>query len=161
MSPRARLRVYRLDPRAAYTGELLGAIERAEASAGTRLLDALLVRRTPGGGLEAVDLATGTAGHTFAALLDFRLDPVRREAATQRTLAGPLGAAVGDIAAALGPGHALLAALSGADDADALGDAVAAGGGTLAADEPVAADSLAEVPERLVAAATDPGSGAP
>jgi hypothetical protein len=53
-----------------------------------QLLDALFVTRdAESGAVHAIDLATGGAGSTFAALLDFRLDPGRRRALTRSTLA--------------------------------------------------------------------------
>ena len=80
MSEPAHLRVYRFDPGAVFEGGLVGAIERLSLGRDTKLLDALFVMRDPAsGGVAAVDLASGGAGSTLASMLDFRLDPARRE----------------------------------------------------------------------------------
>src|SRR4051794_39679177 len=88
MSASAQLRVYRFAPGFAFEGGLVGAIERLQLGGDTNLLDALFVIQDPAsGGLAAVDLGSGSAGGTFASLLDFRLDARRRAAITERTLA--------------------------------------------------------------------------
>ena len=116
MSEPAHLRVYRFDPGAVFEGGLVGAIERLELGRDTKLLDALFVTQDPAsGGLAAVDLASGGAGGTFASMLDFRLDPGRREAITKRTLAEHRGGVprtlIEAIAATLEAGTAIFAVL--------------------------------------------------
>src|SRR5512144_2429608 len=130
MSVLARLRVYRFDPGAVFEGGLLGAIERMELGAEAKLLDALFVRRdATRGAFDAVDLAAGGAGGTFASLLDFRLEPRRRRAITERTLAEHSGGVprplIEAIAAAVQAGVAILAVLLTGPAATVLDDAVA------------------------------------
>jgi hypothetical protein len=159
MSGRAHLRVYRFEPGAVFEGGLAGAIERMQLVGDAKLLDALFVARDAEGGTpDAIDLATAGSGATLASLLDFRLDPGRRRAITERTLAEhahgvprPLIEAIG---ATLPPGAALFAVLDTGDTATTLEDAVARCGGCVVADEPVDARALAEVDARLRAAVT-------
>src|SRR5688572_14831326 len=96
------LRVYRFDGGASFAGELVRVLEDGEVATDGGLLDALFVARADGA-FHAIDLATGRADGTIATLLDFRLDPGSRPAATQRTLtphAGGVSAeVVGTIAA--------------------------------------------------------------
>jgi hypothetical protein len=151
MNELARLRVYRFEPGAVFDGGLLGAIERMQLGHGTELLDALFVRRdAASSGLEAVDLAVGGGGGTFASLLDFRLEPRRRRAITERTLAEHPGGVprpeIELIGAALEAGAALLAVLSAGGTAMVLEEAVARCGGRLIADEPVDARARAGRP---------------
>ena len=156
----AQLRVYRFEAGAVFEGGLLGAIERMQLDHGTELLDALFVGRDAlGSGFEAVDLAVGGRGGTFASLLDFRLEPRRRRAITERTLAEhPGGVPRSDIeliGAALEAGTALLAVLSTGGTAVELEEAVARCGGRVIADEPVGARALAEAGPRLRAVAEE------
>jgi hypothetical protein len=147
------LGIYRFDPDAVFEGELLGAIERIQLGDG-ELLDALFVRRdAASGALEAIDLATGGAGATFASLLDFRLDPVRRQALTERTLAEHPGgvprAQIEAIGAGLEAGASIFVLLYTGDSGTVLERAVARCGGRRIADEPVNARSLAQVERQL------------
>jgi hypothetical protein len=165
MSGRAHLRVYRFEPHAVFEGGLAGAIERMQLGGDAKLLDALFVTRDAHGGTpDAIDLATAGAGATLASLLDFRLDPGRRRAITERTLAKhPRGVPrplIEAIAATLPAGAALFAVLDTGDTAAMLEDAVARCGGRVIADEPVDAQALAEVDARLRAAvrASPPGT---
>ena len=88
MNEPAQLRVYRFEPGAVFEGGLVGAVERMQLADGTELLDGLFVGRgAASGDFDAVDLAVGGRGGTFASLLDFRLEPGRRRAITERTLA--------------------------------------------------------------------------
>ena len=88
MSKLAHLRIYRFDPGAVFEGGLLAALERMQLGEDWKLLDVLFVTRdATSGEFEAVDLGTGGADATLASLLDFRLDPGRRRALTERTLA--------------------------------------------------------------------------
>jgi hypothetical protein len=130
----AVLRVYRLGPGASLDGTLVGALERAVLS-GDVLLDALLVgREAEGGQVQAIDLSVASADGTLSALLDFRLDPVRRAALPRRTLAeheGGLPARLlEEITASLQAGDAVLALLH-RGRAETLDDAVALCGGGL------------------------------
>ncbi|UGS38092.1 hypothetical protein [Capillimicrobium parvum] len=151
MGADGRLRVYRFSGGGAFDGGLIGALERMELAGGAALLDALFVLREPDGELHAVDLATGRAGGTISALLDFRLDPGRRAAATRRTLAA--SADLVEVAGAgLAPGDAILAVLLSGDEAPALEQAVERSGGRAVCDERVSAASLADAAPQLRAA---------
>jgi hypothetical protein len=157
--------VYRFRPGTVFEGGLVGAIERMQLGGDARLLDALFVTRdADSGALYAIDLATGGAGSTFAALLDFRLDPGRRRALTERTLAehsrGVPRPLIEAIAATLEAGAALLAVLDFGDTTTALEDAVARCGGHVIADEPIDARALAQASSRLRAAVGTPATGA-
>lgn len=151
---RARLYMYRFGPDARFEGGLVGALERMGRDDGPRVLDALFVARDRAGGeLQAIDLGTALADGSIAALLDFRLDPGRRRAATKRTLAAHAGgvppAVVEAIGRALEPGGAILAVLIAGRTAGALAEAVSRSGGQVVADEPVEARGLAELGEHL------------
>jgi hypothetical protein len=150
------LRVYRLGPDVPLDGTLVGALERAVLS-GDVLLDALLVGRDAAGGeVQAIDLSVASADGTLSALLDFRLDPVRRADLTRRTLAEHPGGVpvllLEEIAASLQAGDAVLALLH-RGRAEALDDAVARCGGWCVDARPVQATTLpaatAEVAEAL------------
>jgi hypothetical protein len=165
MNEVAHLRVYRFEPGAVFEGGLLGAIERMELGADAELLDALFVRRDAASdAFEAVDLAVGGVGGTFASLLDFRLEPRRRRAITERTLAEHRGGVprqlIEAIAAAVEAGAAIFAVLYMGGTATVLEDAVARCGGRLIADEPVDVRALAQVGPRLCAAVGGPAPGA-
>lgn len=155
MSKLGHLRVYRFDPGAVFEGGLLAALERMQLGQDWKLLDALFVTRdATSGELEAVDLGTGGADATLASLLDFRLDPGRRRAVTERTLAEHPGGVprplIEAIAATLEPGAAIFAVLHAGGAATVLEDAVARCGGRRIADEPADdAATLAEVGQRL------------
>jgi hypothetical protein len=113
--------------------------------------------------LAAVDLTSGSAGGTFASMLDFRLDAGRRRAITERTLATHRGGApralIEEIAATLEAGAAILFVLHTGGAPTALDDAVVRGRGRLIADEAVDATALAEVGPRLRAAAASATPG--
>jgi hypothetical protein len=157
MSEPVRLRVYRFDPDAAFEGGLVGAVERMNLERDAKLLDALFVTRDPAsGGLQAVDLATAGAGGTFASMLDFRLDPGRRGAITERTLAEHRGGIprplIETIAGTLEAGAAILAVLHTGGAPTVLDDAVERSHGRLIADDPVEARALAHAGPQLLAA---------
>jgi hypothetical protein len=163
MSESTNLRVYRFDPGAVFEGGLLGAIERLSLGRDTKPLDALFVTHDPtSGGLAAVDLASGSVGGTFASMLDFRLDPGRREAITRRTLAEHRGGVprtlIEAIAAPLEAGAAILAVLYTGGTPTVLDDAVARSHGRLIADEPVTAQALADAGPQLLAAVGSPAA---
>ena len=155
MSELAHLRVYRFDPGAVFEGGLLAALERMQLGEDWKLFDFLFVTRdATSGELEAVDLGTGGADGTFALLLEFRLDPNRRRALTERALAEHPGGVprplIEAIAATLEPGTAIFAVLHAGASATVLEDAVARCGGRRIADEPADdASTLAEVGQRL------------
>jgi hypothetical protein len=141
----ARLSVYRFDPGAEFAGGLIGALERMEIGHETKLLDALFVMREPESGeLEAIDLAAGRKGGTFAALLDFRLDAKRRRAISERTRADRADSMIEAVGAALEPGSAILAVLHTGAAPVALEEAVARCPGRVVADATVEADTLAQ-----------------
>lgn len=153
MAESARLRVYRLDPGASFEGGLLSAIERMELMGDTKLLDALFVTRDAADALQAIDLAARTGEGTFASLLDFRLDPGRRQAITDRTLAAHPAGSIEAIGASLDVGASLLAVVYTGSAPAPLDDAVARANGRRVADEAVDARELSELDERLRAAA--------
>ena len=157
MSKLTHLRVYRFDSSAKFEGGLVAAIERLEFGRDGKLLDALFVRRdASSGALEAVDLSVGGADATFASLLDFRLDPDRRRALTERTFTERRGGVprslIESIAGTLEAGAAIFAVLQTGPTATVLEDAVARCGGQRIADEPFDAHSLAEADRPLRAA---------
>jgi hypothetical protein len=161
MSEPARLRVYRFDPGAAFEGGLVGAVERMKLGRETKLLDALFVTHDPASrGLEAVDLASAGAGGTFASMLDFRLDPARRGAITERTLAEHRGGVprplIETIAGTLEAGAAIFAVLHTGGAPTVLDDAVERAHGRLIADDPVDAQALAQAGPQLIAAVGAP-----
>jgi hypothetical protein len=119
-----------------------------------RVLDALFVARDPESGeLVAVSLSDGRAGDTIGRLLDFRLDPREREAATRRALEGVAGETVRALGAMLERGNAIAALVVEHTWANALAEAVARVGGTEVANELVQASRVSEVTQRLRAAA--------
>lgn len=148
----AQLRAYRFPAGTRFEGGVVGALERMELEAGD-LLDALFVLRDPDtGALDAIDLATGGAGGSIAAMLDFRLDATRRKRFTERTrrphaggVPAPLIDAVG---AALGPGEAVLELLVTRWPGD-LEQAVERSGGRLVAAEWVQASRLGDLRRAL------------
>jgi hypothetical protein len=155
------LRVYRFDPGAVFEGGLVGAVERMQLGRETKLLDGLFVTHDPtSGGLAAVDLASAGAGGTFASMLDFRLDPGRRDAITERTLAEHRGGVprplIEAIAATLEAGAAILAVLHTGDAPTVLDDAVERSQGRPIADDPVDAQALADAGPQLLAAVGSP-----
>ncbi|HKE77848.1 MAG TPA: hypothetical protein VKB54_01020 [Solirubrobacteraceae bacterium] len=160
----AHLRVYRFDPGAVFEGGLVGAVERMQLEGGVTLLDALFVSHDEASGeFAAVDLASGRAGGTFAAMLDFRLDPGRRQAITERTLAehrdGVPRALIEEIAATLEAGAAIFAVLHTGGAPTTLEEAVERCRGRPIAEEPVEAIVLADVGPRVSAAAASAASG--
>ena len=156
MSEPAHLRVYRFGPGAAFEGGLVGAVERMKLGLDAKLLDALFVTHDPTSGeLQAVDLANAGAGGTLASMLDFRLDPARRGAITERTLAEHRGGIprplIETIAGTLEAGAAIFAVLHTGGAPTVLDDAVERSHGRLIADDPVEAKALAHAGPRLVA----------
>jgi hypothetical protein len=155
----AQLLVYRFGPDANFEGRLVGALERIEAGAAVKIVDALFVARDPENGeLVAIDLPSNSAGGIVAPLLRFRLEPGVRRRATERALA-PHGSGVPaetllQLADTLEPGEALFAVLLEHAWAGALDDAVARTQGTPLANEFVDDTTLANLAPDLLAAAT-------
>jgi hypothetical protein len=161
MSASPQLRVYRFAPGFVFEGGLVGAVERLQLGGDTNLLDALFVIQDPAsGGLAAVDLGSGSAGGTFASLLDFRLDAGRRAAITERTLAEHRGgvprALIEALAATLEAGAAILAVLHTGSTPTVLDDSVARAHGRLLAADPVDARALGDVATQLLTAVGSP-----
>ena len=166
MSEPSHLRVYRFDPGTVFEGGLVGAVERMQLGRDTKLLDALFVAHDPSsGGLAAVDLASGGAGGTFASMLDFRLDPGRRKAITEHTLAEHRGGVprplIEAIAATLEAGVAIVAVLHTGGAPTVLDDAVVRLHGRLIAEDPVDAQALVHAGPQLLAAVASATPGAP
>jgi hypothetical protein len=157
MSESAHVRVYRFEPGTVFEGGLVGAVERIQLDRDTKLLDALFVTQDPAsGGMAAVDLASGGAGGTFASMLDFRLDPGRRHAITERTLAEHRGGVprplIEAVAATLEDGAAIVAVLHTGAAPTVLDEAVARCEGRLIANDPVDAQAFAHAGPQLLAA---------
>ena len=152
----AQLIVYGFDPGAEFEGRLVGALERIEAGGALRILEALFIRRDPGGdGIEAFDLRGRGGSGITAPVLSFRLEPAARRRATEKALAGVAGVSpdtLQDLARALDPGAAVAAVLVEHVWARALEDAAARTGGTLLATEQVQESVLAELTPSLLAA---------
>ena len=149
-------------PDARPEGELAGALERLALRDRAALRDALCVARgRDDGAVGAIDLAVARHGGGVADLVDFRLDPRRRAALTERTLTPRAGGVapgvVRAIAAGLEPGAAVVAVLlAGGDGAGELGAAAARCGGKTVALEPVGDHELAGLGERLAELAATP-----
>ncbi len=156
--PPVQLLLYSFGADARFEGRLAGALERLESGAALRVVEALFVRRNPESGeLEAVNLRSRGAGSMVLPLLDFRLDPAKRDRATKRALdAEGLGEMLAELGADLAPGEALAAVLVEHTWARALGEAVAESGGTPLSADFVEAASLGELTEHLLAAGRTP-----
>jgi hypothetical protein len=161
-SPPIQLLVYAFGPGASFEGRLVGALERIESGGTLRVLEALYLRREPGGTeLTAIDVRGRAGGGLTAPLLSFRLDPAAQRRATQRALSGGVGVEPGtlrELADGLEPGSALVAVLIEHVWAGALDDAVERTGGAAVADAFVDATELAELTPELLAASR-PGNG--
>ena len=145
--------VYEFGPEADFEGRLLGALERIESGGALRILDALFVGSDPGSGeLVAVGFHSSGAAGFVEPLLRFRLEPAERRRATQRTLAAEgLGEeTLRRLAAALGPGGAMLALLVEHNWLQGVEDAVARTGGRRMAADFVDARSLSELASELL-----------
>jgi len=154
-----QLLVYRFGPDAGFEGRLVGALERIEAGAAVKIVDALFVASDPESGeLVAIDLESNGAEGIAAPLLRFRLEPDMRGRATERALT-PHGSGVPaetlrQLGGTLEPGEALLAVLLEHAWAGALDDAVARTRGTPLLNEFVDDTTLANLAPDLLAAAT-------
>jgi hypothetical protein len=148
-----QLLVYEFGPDAEYEGRLLGALERIEGDASSRVLDGLFVGiDADTGALEAIDLRSGGPSQAVARLLTFRLDPSARRRATERALgdSGSVPAAtLRELAGALEPGGALVALLVERVESDELDEAVSHSGGWALGASSVEAASLAEIAPEL------------
>ena len=152
MSGPRQLLVYEFGPGAEYEGRLLGALERIEGEAASRVLDGLFVGvDADTGALEAIDLRSGGPSQAVARLLTFRLDPSARRRATERALgdSGSVPAAtLRELGNMLEPGGALVALLVERVDSEELDDAVTRSGGWTLGAESVEATGLAELEAR-------------
>ncbi len=157
-----QLLLYSFGADARFEGRLVGALERMESGGALRILQALFVRNNlESGALEAIDLRGRGAGSMVMPLIDFRLDPGKRDRATDRALdAEGLGETLRQLGAELAPGAAFAAVLVEHTWARALGDAVAQSSGTPLSSGFVDAASLGELSEELLAAAHLPPRGA-
>jgi hypothetical protein len=130
MSAHTQLLAYRFPPEARFEGQLVGALERVESGGALRVIDVLVVRRDPDSGdLEAVEVRSKGAGGLVGPLVDFRLDPSRRQRATERALRGDGGERVHALGSRLQAGEAMALVLVEHVWAAALEDAVARIGG--------------------------------
>jgi exoribonuclease R len=144
--PSRQLLAFGFDAKAAFEGQLVGALERMESGGALRILDVLFVAADEATGeLIAIDLQGSTGGLT-AKLLDFRLDPAGRRRKGTSELARDLGAA-------LQPGTALAAVLVEHTWSGVLDDAVSRVGGRSLAIEFVDASTLSELGDNLLRAA--------
>jgi hypothetical protein len=154
--PPVQLLLYEFGPGADFEGRVGGALERIESGGALRLVDGLFVAGDPDGGeLLALDLKGSGAGGFVAPLLEFRLNPNSRHAATRRTLESAdadWAETLRRLAAALEPGGALVALLVEHRWARALEDAVSRSGGSPLAGEFVEAAGLTELGADLIAA---------
>ena len=160
-SPPVQLLLYAFDGDARFEGRLVGALERMESGGALRILEALFVRNDPETGeLTAIDLRSRGAGSMVLPLVDFRLDPGKRGRATDRALdVEGLGETLRQLGAELAPGAGMAAVLVEHTWARALNEAVAQSSGAPMSGEFVAAASLPELTQELMAAArTLPGS---
>jgi hypothetical protein len=145
--------VYTFAPGAKFEGQLVGALERIESGGAIRILDALFVTRAPETGELAAVSLKGGAGGVLSQLLEVRLNPDARGAATERVLAGPDADFVELLAQRVEPGAAVAAVLVEHAWAKILGEAVARLEGAEAAAAFVEAERLSDVAEPVLAAA--------
>ncbi len=152
-TPRRQLLLYRFDDGSSFEGQLLGALERLEASGALRIAETLFIGSDPETGeLAAVQLRRVGAGGIVAPLVSFRLDGEERRRATERALASDSAELIRVVAASLAPGEAVAAVLVTHVWAATLDDAVARMGGTPQPGGFVEAETLAELAPDLVSA---------
>ena len=145
-----QLLVYRFEPGGRFEGQLVGALERVQSGGAVRVVDVLFVLREPDSGeLTAASLRAGASGGMVGDLLDFRLDPGARAAATERARSGPEAAIVEALAPTLAAGGAIAAVLVEHAWAGALDEAVSRLGGTEVANAFVEAERLSDVTEQI------------
>jgi hypothetical protein len=154
--PQRQLTVYHFAPGASFEGQLVGALERAEADGVLRVVEVLFVGRdAETGEVVAIDERAGGGGFA-AAMLGFRLDERERRNASRRALdEDRLGTAsvLVQIAETLPPGEAIAAVLIEQRAVAPLPDAVQWAGGSQLARKDVEAGRFAEVSGELLAAA--------
>jgi hypothetical protein len=156
-TPRRQLLLYRFDGGAQFEGQLLGALERLEASGALRVLDTMFVGRDPANGeLAAIELRRAGAGGIVAPLVSFRFDAAERRRATERALEGDAGDLIRALGDSLAPGDGVAAVLVSHEWAATLDDAVARMGGSSQADGFVEAATLAELGPQLLSSARSP-----
>ena len=142
MTPPVQLLAYRFGADAGFEGQLVGALERVEASGSLRVLDVLFVGRDgESGELFGVNVHGRQAGGIVASLVGFRLDPEERRRSTRRVPAELLEA----FGAGLEPGDALAAVLVSHEWARPIEDAVSRMGGSALPGGFVAATSLTDL----------------
>jgi hypothetical protein len=159
----AQLLLYRFPPGSDLEGQLVGALERVETGASLRVLELLFVLRDETTGEASAIAAHGNrAGGFIEPLLEFRLNPGSRGAATKRVLASPTaGPLARELETMLERGEAIAAVLVEHAWRGALESAVERTGGTVVADEHVAAGDLSDVaPAVLGALAQQRAAGA-
>jgi hypothetical protein len=154
------LLVYEFGAAANFEGQLVGALERMQATGESRIVDALFVasdRDTHE--VTAIDLRSGGPVDAVARLLTFRLDPGARRQATAQALGDACSVPaelIRELGRALEPGGALMALLTRRPAWTELGDAVARTGGWILSVERVQSSSLGALAPNLRAAASGP-----
>jgi hypothetical protein len=164
MTHHLQLLAFRFAAGAAFQGQLVGAIERAESGGALRIRDVLFVGRDPeSGDLVAVAAHGKGQGSLVSALLGFRLDPAERRRATERTLRAYEGGgepnALRRLGATLEPGEAIAALLVEHVWRRAVDDAVERTGGGALMSAFVDGADIAELASELAAAAERAGPG--
>jgi hypothetical protein len=148
--PSVQLLLYGFNSEAEFEGRFVGALERLESGGAMEILDVLLVHRhSEDGGFDAVSIEGKGAGGIAGPLVEFRLEPAARRRATEKALAGRMGAVppelVRGIAAGLEPGAAIAAVLVDHTWQRVLEDAVDRSGGVRMTTEFVDARKLSEL----------------
>jgi hypothetical protein len=149
----SHLLVYEFERDADFSGHLVGALERMQATGQTQLRDGLFVaQEAEEDEWVAIDLRSGSSADAVARLLTFRLDPEARRRATDKLLSQssiPREVLEG-LGRALNSGQAMLALLVEGPEGEELKDAVNRTGGRTLSSEPVDSTTLAELAPRLL-----------
>ena len=152
---RRQLIVHRFGPEASFEGQLVGALERAEAERMLRVIEVLFIARDPETDeIVAIDERARDGGFAVEAL-SFRLDERERRAATERALqadAAGTAAVLLTLSDTLGPGDAIAAVLFEHGAPELLPDPISESAGSRVANELVDAEALADLSELLLAA---------
>lgn len=161
--PSAQLLTLHFGPEAAFEGQLLGALQRAESGGTLRILDVLFIQNDrETGELVAANVRSEGIGRIVSLLLDFRLDPSQRRRLTEEALAGRPGGISGDavraIGGALAPGASVAAILIDHAWLKPMEDAASRAGGTLSASRFLDVDDLDPLAAELLTAAGHAGS---
>ena len=104
-----QLITFAFGPDATFEGQMLGAVQRLETSAGLRILEVIFVLRDADGELSAFAHRGGAAGGITGPGLEFRLDEDERRRSTKRALSGVAGDGVRELSNELPPGGAVAA----------------------------------------------------